>query len=39
VATDAPGSLVAPLPVFDLNGHDEIATFVWEQAAARRVAD
>jgi hypothetical protein len=27
------------LPVFDLNAHDEIATFVWDRAAARPVAD
>ncbi|HEY1328575.1 MAG TPA: molybdopterin-guanine dinucleotide biosynthesis protein B [Casimicrobiaceae bacterium] len=39
IATDAPASVSADLPVFDLSGYDEIATFVWQRAAARRVAD
>lgn len=39
VATDSPGSLSTRLPVLGLDAHDEIATFVWTHAAARRVAD
>jgi molybdopterin-guanine dinucleotide biosynthesis protein B len=39
LATDAPGNFSPGLPVMDLSRHDEIATFVWDHAAARRVAD
>lgn len=39
VATDRPDSLSVSLPVFDLRRHDEIATFVWQSATARAVAD
>jgi molybdopterin-guanine dinucleotide biosynthesis protein B len=39
IATDEPASLGVALPVLDLAGRDEIATFVFQHAAARRVAD
>jgi len=39
VATDVPGSVRTRLPVLDLAGRDEIATFVRDHAAAWRVAD
>ena len=39
VATDAPGRLASPLPVFDLRDVEAIATFVVENAAPPPVAD
>jgi molybdopterin-guanine dinucleotide biosynthesis protein B len=39
IATDTPGSVRTALPVFGLNAYDEIATFVWDRASARAVAD
>jgi molybdopterin-guanine dinucleotide biosynthesis protein B len=39
IASDEPTTLDVALPVFHLDRHDEIATFVLEHAAARRVAD
>jgi molybdopterin-guanine dinucleotide biosynthesis protein B len=39
IATDTPGSVRTEVPVFGLNAYDEIATFVWDRASARPVAD
>ena len=39
IATDTPAALRVDLPVFGLDDHDRIATFVVAHAAARPVAD
>ena len=39
LATDRPAGIASPLPVFALDAYDEIAAFVLDKAAARRVAD
>jgi len=39
VATDAPGQLQTPLPLFVLNEVEDIATFIFDRASVWRVAD